>query len=158
MQATGKGKHYVNSTELEEWWQGWLVTQCPYAWEEVSNRIYQICCGIATHFNPRDEDEHQDHVHDAFLQTLEKIKSGKLKFIRGKAPVFNLVTTTIFRILYSKMNRQKKQREHQKRYIYQFVQKHEPELLGDVEYPYIEKPKFTSSETRSTRPTRMVCS
>jgi hypothetical protein len=131
-----KNKHYVNSAELEEWWQGWIVTGCPYAWQQMSDNIYKICSGIATHFNPRDPEEYEEHVHDAFLQTLEKIKTGRLKFTRGKAPVFNLVTTTVFRILYSKMNRQKKQREHQKRYTYQFVQKYEPELLHQVEYPY----------------------
>jgi len=36
---------------------------------------------------------------------LEKIKDGRLKFIPGKAPVFNLLTTTIFRHLYSKKNK-----------------------------------------------------
>lgn len=139
-------KHYVNSTELEEWWQGWLVTKDPYAWEEMTERIYLICCGIAKHFNPRNgTDEHEEHVHDAFVQTIEKIRKGKLKFTHGKAPVFNLITTTVFRILYSKMNRQRKQREHQKKYTYQFVQKHLPELLGSVEYPYGEKVKRVSS-------------
>lgn len=141
-------KHYVNSTELEEWWQGWLTTGCSFAWGELSERVYKMCCGVATHFNPKDEDEHSEHVHDAFLQTMEKIKSGKLKFIRGKAPVFNLLTTTIFRILYSKMNRQKKQREHQKKYAYQFVQKNLPEQLGTLEYPFDDR-KHISREYAS---------
>lgn len=136
-----KNKHYVDSVELEEWWQGWLVTGCPFAWDELSSRIYQICCGIATRFNPRSDDEREEHVHDAFSQTMEKIRAGKLRFTRGKAPVFNLVTTTVFRILFSKMNRQKKQREHLKKYTYQFVQKNIPELLNMVEYPYSDKPK-----------------
>jgi hypothetical protein len=136
-----KGKHYVSSQELEEWWQGWLVTQCPMAWEEMSNRIYLMCQGIATHFNPRSDDEFQEHVHDAFAQTIQKIKLGKLRFTRGKAPVFNLVTTTVFRILYSKMNRQKKQREHQRKFAYQQIQQKAPELLSEVEYPFAERAK-----------------
>jgi hypothetical protein len=128
-------KHYVRSEELEEWWQGWIVTGCPIAWEETTLRIHQICCGIAKRFNPRNEEEYQEHVHDAFSQTIEKIKTGKLKFIHGKAPVFNLVTTTVFRILYSKMNRQKKHKEHEKKYIYECTQELAPELLGLMEYP-----------------------
>ena len=130
-----KGVHYVNSAELEAWWQG-CITGDPYAWEQMSESIYQICCGIATHFNPRDEEEYQDYVHDAFSQTIEKIKKGKLKFTPGKAPVFNLITTTVFRILYSRMNRQKKQREHYKYYAYQIVQKQCPEMLKMIEYPF----------------------
>lgn len=134
-----KGKHYVPSNELEEWWQGWLVTGCPLAWKELADRIYLMCCGIATHFNPRTDDEYQEHVHDAFLQTMQKIKLGKLRFTRGKAPVFNLVTTTVFRILYSKMNRQKKQREHQRKFAYQQIQQKAPELLSQVEYPFADR-------------------
>lgn len=138
---TAKKNIYVPSAELEAWWQGWIITGCPVAWEEMNNMIYKICSGIATHFNPKDAEEHEEHAHDAFSQTIEKIKKGKLKFTPGKAPVFNLITTTAFRILYSKMNRLKKQREHHKKYAYQFVQKNDPDSLKLVEYPYLEKPK-----------------
>ena len=131
-----KSEHYVSSNELEDWWEKWLDTKQDNAWEEVSHRIYRICGGVATKFNPRNEEEHQEHVHDAWYQTMDKIKSGKLRFTKGRAPVFNLITTTVFRILYSKMNRQKKQREHHRKYAYQFVQHHMPELLPSVEYPY----------------------
>lgn len=132
-------QHYVDTHELEDWWVGWMVTGCPYAWSEVTERIYRICNGIVRHFNPRDEEEANDHVHDAFVQTIEKIRTGKLVIIRGKAPVFNLVTTTIFRILYSKMNKQKKHREHLQKYYYQFIQKHAPEHLSKVEFPFEKK-------------------
>jgi hypothetical protein len=114
-------KHYVDNGELEDWWMGWLVTGCEYAWGEVGVRIYLICEGIAAHFNPKSVEEGVDHVHDACVVVLDKIRSGKLRFIRGKAPVFNLVTTTVFRILYSKMNKEKKHREHLARYQHEFV-------------------------------------
>lgn len=133
-------KFYVNSQELEEWWLGWMVTGDNFCWEQMSNMMYQICEGVARRFNAKpDSDEYVEHVHDAITQTLEKIKLGKLRYIRGKAPVFNLITTTVFRILYSKMNRQKKQREHDKRFMYEFVQKHMPELLPTIDYPYNQK-------------------
>jgi len=127
------GKHYVNSQELEEWWQGWIVTKDPYAWEQVGDRIYLICSGIATKFNPRDDEEKQEHIHDAWTQTMDKIKSGKLRFISGKAPVFNLITTTVYRILFSKMNRDKKGREHYRKYAAQLRQKHKPEFVDSPE-------------------------
>jgi hypothetical protein len=124
---------YVDTKELEEWWQGWLITGCPIAWEETATRIHKICCGIATRFNPKSEDEYHEHVHDAFTQTIEKIKTGKLKFTPGKAPVFNLITTTVFRILFSKMNKSKKHREHEKKYIYEQTQDYAPELIGTLD-------------------------
>lgn len=133
-----QNKHYVPSDELEEWWQGWIITKCPDAWEELSSRIYRICCGIAIRFHPKSDDEFQEHVHDAFCQTMEKIKNGKLMFIHGKAPVFNLVTTTVFRILYSKMNKQKKHREHEKKYAYQFALENAPELLDSIEFQHCD--------------------
>ncbi len=126
-------KAYVDSKELEEWWEGWIVTKDEYCWIKMADLIYKICEGVATRFNPKG-DEHIEHVHDAVSQTLEKIALGKLRFTRGRAPVFNLITTTVFRILFSKMNRQKKQREHEKKYAYHFIQKHEPELLKQFEH------------------------
>lgn len=132
---TKKSKHYVNSAELEEWWQGWINTHCEYAWANMSNMIHRICSGIATKFNPKDEDELHDLINDAWVQTMDKIKTGKLRFTHGKAPVFNLVTTTVFRILYSKMNRQKRQKEHHKKYTYRYVQEKAPELLPVLENP-----------------------
>ena len=130
-----KSKVYVNSQELEEWWQGWLITEDEYCWTQMANMIYKICEGVTRQFHPK-PDDYIEHVHDAATQTLEKIRTKKLIFIRGKAPVFNLITTTVFRILYSKMNKLKKQKEHNRRYIYDFVQKHQPDLLPTVDYPY----------------------
>jgi hypothetical protein len=129
-------KHYVNSVELENHWDNWLQTSDPVSWDHMSTSIYQICNGIATKFNPKSEEDYIEHVHDAWSQTMDKIKTGKLKFTKGRAPVFNLITTTVFRILFSKMNKQKKQREHHKKYAYQFIQNNMPELLPTVEYPY----------------------
>jgi hypothetical protein len=134
-------KNYVNSQELEEWWTGWLITKDEYSWEQMSNLIYKICEGVATQFHvPPDSEEYHEHVHDAVAQTLEKISIGKLKFTRGRAPVFNLITTTAFRILYSKCNKSKKQKEHNRKYIYDTIQKIAPELLSTVENP--KHPKY----------------
>jgi len=123
-------KIYVNSAELEEYWYGWLLTKDNENWVKMSDMIYKICEGVATKFNPRSEDEHCEHIHDAWIQVMDKIKNNKLRYIHGRAPVFNLITTTIYRILYSKMNKQKKQKEHQDKYIFNTLQIMHPELLS----------------------------
>ena len=131
------GQTYVNLSSakkaLEE-----LVGRCSEpksGYVVMSNMIHHICSGIATKFNPKDEDELHDLINDAWVQTMDKIKAGKLRFTHGKAPVFNLITTTVFRILYSKMNKQKRQREHHKKYTYRYVQEKAPELLPVLENP-----------------------
>ncbi len=133
------GKHYVPTAELEYWWEQWLQTGTDTAWEELSNRIYKICGGIATHFHPKTEEEKQEHIHDAWTQTMDKIRTRKLLFTKGKAPVFNLITTTVFRILYSKMNKQKKQREHHKKYTNLFIQANMPNIISANEHYAVKK-------------------
>lgn len=110
-------KHYVSSKELEEWWTGWIVTEDDYAWNKLASMIYKMCEGIATKFSPRTHEEHQEHTHDAFYLVLEKIKLGKLKFTPGRAPVFNLLTTTIYRHLYSKMNKETRRKDLMVKYM-----------------------------------------
>jgi len=127
-----RSKHYVDSKELEEWWQGWNITRCPLAWQELNCRIQKICEGVAIKFNPHEDDEYDEHVHDAFVCTLEKIKSNKLRFTPGRAPVFNLLTTTIFRILYSKCNKIKKYKECSQRYAEDQIIQHNPSLLNKI--------------------------
>ena len=128
-------KNYVNSKELENWWTNYLDTGCSLAWEQMSERIYLICCGIATKFNPKSDEEYNEHVHDAFLQTMDKIKKGKLKFTPGRAPVFNLITTTIYRILYSKMNKLKKHNDHMRKYATQVIG-NDPDALAALGFAH----------------------
>ena len=45
-------KNYVNSVELEEWWQGWLVTGDSKAWDMMADMIYKICEGVSVKFHP----------------------------------------------------------------------------------------------------------
>jgi len=131
-------RHYVDNKALEEWWTGWNVLKDPYAWDHLSEMIYLICNGVATRFRPQDDEEHAEHVHDAFIQTMDKIKDGRLKFTPGRAPAFNLLTTTIFRILYSKMNRQTTRREHERKYCKQYIASHAPEQLAAIDYAHAQ--------------------
>lgn len=102
--------HYVDSNELEKIWANWLATECAKAWDDLQVLIYRICQGIAVHFNPKDEEELMELSHETFMLTIEKIKQRRLVFIPGKAPVFNLLTTTIFRHLYSLKNRENRRK------------------------------------------------
>lgn len=103
--------NYVDSDDLEACWAKWLKEEDTASWEELAGYVYKICEGVAVHFNPKDKEEHAELCHETFVLTIEKIKNRKLVFEPGRAPVFNLLTTTIFRHLYSlknKDNRRKK--------------------------------------------------
>jgi hypothetical protein len=96
---------YVISEELEYDWTKWAEEDDEPSWERLLDQIYMMCMGISTRFHPRDEDEHVELAHEAFVLTIAKIKDGRLTF-DNRAPVFNLLTTTIFRHLYSLKNRE----------------------------------------------------
>lgn len=92
---------YVDTKELQQIWTEWNKKNSPRAWEQLSDGVYKICYGVATQFHPQSDDEHSELAHHAFAQTMDKIRDGRLAFIPGKAPVFNLLTTAIFNCLYS---------------------------------------------------------
>jgi hypothetical protein len=56
------------------------------------------------------EEEHLDFSNEALLQVTNKLKMRKLVYTPGRAPVFNLLTTTIHRCMFSIMNRRKTQK------------------------------------------------
>lgn len=80
-------------------------------WSAMLEDIEKICLGITTKFNLPSDEERYDLAHEALIQVSKKLVNQKLVYIPGKAPVFNLLTTTIFRCMYSIMNRKKHQRE-----------------------------------------------
>lgn len=79
-------------------------------WELLSSMIYRICNGVSLNFHLSDELK-EELIHEAFTQTLTKIRRGKLIFNPGRAPAFNLLTTAIFRIMYSIKNKEKRDRD-----------------------------------------------
>lgn len=81
------------------------------SWHSMLGDVNKICAGIATKFKPRSEEEHQELVNSAAVEVIYKLATYRLKYTPGLAPVFNLFTTTIHRILYSIMNRRKTHRE-----------------------------------------------
>lgn len=120
-------KHYVDSKVLEAHWAKWLDNKDEQSWAALLEGIYKICEGVAVHFNPRDEEEHLDLTHETFTITINKIQNGKLKFIPGKAPVFNLLTTTIMRQLYSLKNVESRRRRLYDKYKMRVIEEKYPE-------------------------------
>ncbi len=80
-------------------------------WHAMLEDINRICHGIAMKFKPRNEDEHAELTNEAIYQVMKKLAEYRLVYTPGRAPVFNLLTTTVHRVLYSVMNKRKHQRE-----------------------------------------------
>ena len=82
-----------------------------YYWDLVIKDINLMCMGIATKFHQKTEEDQIDLANEALLQVMNKLVSNRLIYTPGRAPVFNLLTTTIYRCMYSIMNKRKNQRE-----------------------------------------------
>lgn len=85
-------------------------------WDQLVSMVYSVCMGLALKFNPTTEEERFDLAHEALKQALAKIQSRKLRFEPGRAPVFNLLTTAVIRIMYSIKNKEKRRRLNQSKF------------------------------------------
>ncbi len=85
--------------------------QTKTSWHNMLDSISKMCFGIATKFKPKTEEDHHELSNEALIQVMHKLSTYKLVYTPGRAPVFNLLTTTIYRIMYSIMNKRKYQRE-----------------------------------------------
>ena len=81
-------------------------------WHAMLEDVSKICRGISTKFNLPSEEEQVDLSEDALLQVVNKLIARKLVYTPGRAPVFNLLTTTIHRCMYSIMNKRNKQKQN----------------------------------------------
>lgn len=82
------------------------------SWIKMLTDIRKICEGITSRFNIRGDENRADLASEAFVQVTNKIKTKKLVYTPGRAPVFNLLTTTIHRVVYSILNRSSKLNKH----------------------------------------------
>jgi hypothetical protein len=80
------------------------------SWHAMLRDINNMCQGIATKFNPPSVEEHMELSQEALLHVIDKLTRRKLVFTPGRAPVFNLLTTTIYRCMYSIKNKHRSQR------------------------------------------------
>jgi hypothetical protein len=86
-------------------------------WHHMLTDISNICQGISMNFKMPSDEERQDLASDAFLQITNKLTTGRLVYLPGRAPVFNLLTTTVYRIIYSILNKRTNQRNGIRRLI-----------------------------------------
>jgi hypothetical protein len=80
------------------------------SWHGLLEDIGRMCSGISKRFNLVNEDEYNDLSNDALLQVTNKLVNKRLVYTPGKAPVFNLLTTTIHRCMFSLLNKKNNQR------------------------------------------------
>jgi len=81
------------------------------SWHAILGDINKMCRGISMRFRPKAEEEQYDLANEVLLQVSNKLVNKKLIYTPGRAPVFNLLTTTIYRCIYSILNRKKNQRD-----------------------------------------------
>lgn len=85
-------------------------------WQILLEEIHKICTGISKKFILESPELNQELADESLLQVAKKLKHDKLKYIPGKAPVFNLLTTTIYRCMYSTLNKESRRKENIKNY------------------------------------------
>jgi hypothetical protein len=82
------------------------------SWQAMLQDIAKICKGIASKFNQPSAEETNNLASEALVQVISKIDRGKLKYTPGRAPVFNLLTTTIHRCIYSILSKDTRQKKN----------------------------------------------
>jgi len=85
------------------------------SWDAMIADVHLICMGVARKFGQVNDEETSNLAHEALTQVLKKLADRKLMYTPGRAPVFNLLTTTVHRCLFSVMNRETKQRNNSNR-------------------------------------------
>jgi hypothetical protein len=82
------------------------------SWQAMLQDIAKMCNGIASKFNQQSAEETNNLASEALIQVISKIARGKLKYTPGRAPVFNLLTTTIHRCIYSILSKETRQKKN----------------------------------------------
>jgi hypothetical protein len=80
------------------------------SWHDLLADIGKMCTGISMRFNLLNDDEYSDLSNDALLQVINKLVNNRLVYTPGRAPVFNLLTTTIHRCMFSLLNKKNSQK------------------------------------------------
>lgn len=87
------------------------------SWGQLTRIFHKLCSEISLNFYPKTEQIKNDLIQEAYCHILDKLNRGKLMFKPGKAPAFNLITTAIFRVMYSIKNKEKRQRENKTKFV-----------------------------------------
>lgn len=87
------------------------------AWDLLLSDIYKICMGLTAKFYQPTLEDKTKLANDAMLQVASKLIRGKLNYTPGRAPVFNLLTTTIRRCMYTIVSKDSKQKRNSAKYV-----------------------------------------
>lgn len=87
------------------------------SWHKVLQDVALMCQGIAKKFALPSEEHREELSQAAFLQVTKKLHDGKLVYMPGRAPVFNLLTTTIYRCMFSELNKASKQQRNTQKIV-----------------------------------------
>ncbi len=82
------------------------------SWQYVLEDIWKMCRGIATKFGMPTDEQRDELAHEALMQVVSKMVRGKLVYTPGRAPVFNLLTTTIHRCMSSVLSKDVRRRKN----------------------------------------------
>jgi DNA-directed RNA polymerase specialized sigma24 family protein len=90
----------------------YLESPTTQSWQAMLQDIAKMCNGVASKFHQQSIEETNNLASEALVQVISKIARGRLKYTPGKAPVFNLLTTTIHRCIYSILSKDKRQKKN----------------------------------------------
>lgn len=76
----------------------------PMAWERLFLEVRKMCEGISRKFSG-DPDIRMEIEQEALVMVVDKMKMKKIKYLPGKAPVFNFLTTAIHRCIYNHLRK-----------------------------------------------------
>lgn len=82
------------------------------SWQAMLQDIAKMCNGVASKFNQQSIEETNNLASEALVQVISKIARGRLRYTPGRAPVFNLLTTTIHRCIYSILSKDTRQKKN----------------------------------------------
>jgi len=94
------------------------------SWNDVVCDIYKMCKGISMRFNMPSEEARDELANEAALQVIRKLAAHKLTYTPGLAPVFNLLTTTIYRCIYSALSRDQRRVRNARAYAEEIKARH----------------------------------
>lgn len=104
-----------DSEHLERW--GYFRERpAATSWQSVLCDIFSICRGVASKFSQQDSEKLDDLANEMVLQVANKMKRGRLVYTPGRAPVFNLITTTVHRCMFSTLSRDQRRSRNLQKY------------------------------------------
>ncbi len=108
------GRETCDSIDLND-----FVHEAPteVSWNNMLIDINNMCTGISTKFNLSSDEEYHELASETLIQVANKLVNRKLVYTPGKAPVFNLLTTTIYRCIFSILSKRNRKRNQARSFL-----------------------------------------